>query len=105
MQADVQAGFDTIIRSGKQLCSLAKVLDIVSLENELPEYTKQIEQYIHGIDKERLTAIDIEKLEQVMVSHKNLATIISEKKEKISISIKQLHTGKEMQNTYPNTAL
>lgn len=105
MQADAHAGYDAIIRSGEQLFNLAKGLDIVGLEKDLPEYTQQIEQYFLGLNKEKLTSTDIKSLEQVMDNHKNLATLISEKKEKISINIKQLHTGKEMQNTYPKTAM
>lgn len=105
MQSDAQADFDGIISSGEQLFSLAKDLDMVGLEKELPEYTQQIEQYFLELDKEKLTSTDIKSLEQLMLSHKSLVTLISEKKEKISISIKQLHTGKEMQNTYQKRAL
>ena len=101
MQAYNHAGFDAIIRSGEQLFSLAKDLDMVALEKELPEYTQQIEQYFLKLDKEKLTFTDIKSLEQLMDTHKNLVTIISDNKEKISINIRQLHTGKKMQNTYP----
>lgn len=104
MQADAQAGFDAIIKSGEQLFSLIKELDMVALEKELPEYTQQIEQYFLKLDKQKLTSTDIKSLEQVMVTHKNIETIISENKEKISLNIKQLHTGKKMQNTYSKKA-
>jgi len=101
----MQAGFDEIIRSGEQIFSLAKNLDMLGLEKELPLYTQQIEDYFIELDKEKLTPTDIKSLEQVMVTHKNLITTISENKEKISINIKQLQTGKMMQNTYLKTVL
>jgi len=105
MQTDEQDNLDAIISSGEQLFSLAKELDMVGLEKELPEYSQQIEQYFLGVDKENLTSADVESLKRVMSTHEKIVTIISEKKETTSKNIKQLHMGKKMQNAYPKTAL
>jgi Na+/phosphate symporter len=78
-------------------------LNILELEIKLPEYTKQIEQYFLGLDKEKLTLTDYERLKRVMITHKNIVKLINENKKEISNNIKQLHTGKKMQNTYPLT--
>lgn len=105
MQANTQVAYDEIIRSSEQLSSFLRDLDMIGLDKDLPEYTQKIEQYFLDLDKEKLTTTDIKSLEQLMDNHQNLVTLIAEKKEKVSINIKQLHTGKEMQNTYPKTAL
>lgn len=103
LQADVQSVLDTINNAGEQLFNLAEELDIAGLEKELPEYTQLIEQYFLGMDKNTLTATDAESLKKVMDTHLKIVSMVSEKKEKVSNNIKQLQTGKEMQNTYPKT--
>jgi len=101
MQTNVQVGVDAIINLGTQLISLANAPDMLSLEEELPVYTQQIEQFFFGLDKQKLTSTEIERLEQIMENHKKIVTVISGIKKKTSNNIKQLHTGKKMQRTYP----
>ncbi len=103
MQSGAQGSFNSIISSGEQLYKLARNLDIAELEKELPEYTRIIEQYFLGLDREELTHADFKELKQVMSAHKKIVNLINKEKEKISKNLKQLHTGKEMQNTYPQT--
>lgn len=96
-----QNSFSSIISSGEHIYALAKDLDTVALEKELPVYTQQIEQTFLGLDRERLTHTDFENIKQLMSVHKKIVNLINSQKEKISKNIKQLHAGKEMQNTYP----
>ena len=105
MQVDAQVGFDAIISSGEKLIGLVNSLDMSGLEKKIPEYTQQVAQYFLGLDKEKLSSTDITSLEQLMVNHRNLVTLISQNKKKVSTNIKQLHIGKKMQNTYPKKAL
>lgn len=103
IQSRAQDSFKSIVSSGEQIYKLAKNLDITELEKKIPEYTRRIEQYFLGLDREELTVNDIGSLKQVMSTHKKIVNLINEEKGKISKNIKQLHTGKEMQNIYPQT--
>jgi hypothetical protein len=104
MQPGTQDSFKSIISSSEHIYNLAKSLDTVGLEKELPEYTKIIEQYFLGLDKEALTRTDFESLKRVMSTHEKIVNLINAEKEKITTNLKQLHAGKEMQNTYPKPA-
>ena len=103
IQSSAQQSFNSIVSSGEQIYALAKDQDITGLETKLPEYTKNIEQYFLGLDKEQLTQTDFEDLKQVMSTHKKIVLLLNEEKKKTAKNIKQLHNGKEMQNTYPQT--
>jgi hypothetical protein len=103
MQTGNQASFDSIINSGEQLYQLAKNLDIVELEKEIPKYTQTIEAYFVNQDKQNITQLELNELEQLVSVHKKITSLLSNNKEKILKNIKQLHTGKEMQNTYLQT--
>ncbi|GJM04249.1 MAG: hypothetical protein DHS20C09_02400 [marine bacterium B5-7] len=105
MQVDEQINLDAIIRAGEHIFNRVKEQDMISLEQKLPEYADQIEQYFLKLDKHELSTVNIESLEQLIDTHKNLVTLISEEKEKLLISIKHLQTGKKMQNTYSKTTL
>tara|TARA_R110000782_G_scaffold249330_2_gene336411 strand:+ start:1077 stop:1394 length:318 start_codon:yes stop_codon:yes gene_type:complete len=105
MQVDAQTGFDAIIKTGEQVFNRVKEQDMIGLEQKLSEYTEKIEKYFLKLDKHQLSPADIERLEKLMNAHKNMVTIITGKKEKLSISIKRLQAGKKMQNTYPQSAL
>jgi len=100
IQSSAQQSFNSIVSSGEQIYELAKNQDITGLEIKVPEYTRSIEQYFLGLDREELTLNDFEDLKQVMSTHKKIVLLINEEKETTAKNIKQLHTGKEMQNTY-----
>ena len=101
MQTSTQGSFDSIINSGEQLYKLAKDLNIIELEKEIPKYTQTIEAYFLEQDKQDLTHTDLNELKELMSTHKKITGLLSQKKEKILKNLKQLHLGKEMQNTYP----
>ncbi len=103
MQSGVRDNIDLIINSGDELYQLAKNLDIVELEKEIPKYTKRIEAFFHEQNKQNLTQTDLDLLKQLISTHKQITNLLSNKKETVLKNIKQLHIGKEMQNTYPQT--
>jgi len=100
MQSDIRSSIDLIINSGEQLYQLAKNMDIVELEKEIPKYTQTIEAYFLEQNKQTLNQSNLVQLKQLMSTHKEITNLLSNKKEKISKNLKQLHMGKEMQNTY-----
>ena len=100
----MQASVDAIIALSLRLIGLAKDPELLALEKEMPAYSQQIEQFFNALDKEKLTSTDAECLESIMENHKKIAALITNKKDIISNNIKQLQTGKEMQNTYPKAA-
>ncbi len=103
-QVSTQDHFKTAVGSGKRIYELAKELNIDELEKQLPEYTEIIEQYFLGLDREKLSIKDIESIKYVMSTHEKIVNLIDKEKEQLSVNLKQLHTGKEMKNTYPQTA-
>jgi hypothetical protein len=102
-ELDTQGYLKLIVRTGEQLYTLAKELNISEIEKNLPEYSRLIEKYFLGLDREKLSIKDIESLKYVMSTHEKIANLIDQEKDKISVNLKQLHAGKEMQSTYPQT--
>lgn len=90
----------SIIHLGEELHVLIKELDIEQLESMLPDYTKKIEHYFLNLDNDKFSHADLDDLKQVISTHKKAVNLIDEEKEKISKKLKQLHVGREMQNTY-----
>ena len=96
-------GFNAVLSSSEQLFKLAKTLELADLEEKVPEYTKAIQKYFSKIDKNRITAHDVENLKKIMSRHEMITGLFNRKKEEVSKNIKHLHAGKDMQNTYPQT--
>lgn len=103
MQSSIRGSIDLIINSGEQLYQLAKNLNIVELEKEMPKYTQIIEAYFLEQNGRNLTQTELDELKELISTHKEITNLLSKKKETISKNLKQLHIGKEMQNTYPHT--
>jgi uncharacterized protein with ACT and thioredoxin-like domain len=95
--------FNSIISSGEKLYKLAKDFDITGLEKKIPEYTRTIQQHFVNLDEKKLTYSDVEDIKKIMSLHKMIASLLNRKKEEISSNLKQLHYGKKLKNTYPQT--
>ncbi len=80
-------------------------MELSELETKLPDYTNRIKQYFLGLDKQALTETDIEDLKQLMSKHEKIVSEMNEEKRKISKNLKQLHTGKVMKKSYPQTII
>jgi len=104
IQLSTREGFKSIVRSGENIYSLVRTMELTELETKLPEYTIEIEQYFLGLNRDELTINDFESIKQLMFNHNKIVNLIQEEMEKISNGLKQLHTGKEMRKTYPQTA-
>lgn len=100
-QSNFQESFNSIVILNEELCRLLSEKNIIELEKKIPNYTNSIESYFLKQQNQTLTGANQEQLEQLIVRHKKFTNLIYEYKEKISKSIKQLYTGREMQNTYP----
>ncbi len=95
---------NSIISSGEQLYELAKDFELTELEEKIPEYIKAIQQHFVNLDENKLTYRDFEDVKKIMSLHKMITSLLNGKKVEISNNIKQLHSGKKMQNTYPQTS-
>ncbi len=93
--------YNSIINLSEQLCNTAPDFDVIELEEKTQEYLKAIEQYFVKLDKHKLTENNFEDIKEIISVHKTITSLLKRKKEEISTKLKQLHTGKEMQNTYP----
>jgi len=93
--------FDDIVNLSEQLNSLISNRDITELEKKIPEYTEKIESLFLKQQNQKLIPTDMDKLEQLILTHKKITHLLDVDKTKISKSIKQLHVGRKMQNTYP----
>ena len=102
MQSGTHTYFNSIIDSGEEIYSLAKTLEINEVEKKLPDYIRNIKKYFDGLNRDKLTVDDLDDVKQIMSVHKKIINLINQEKEKISKNIKQLHTGNQMRNTYPN---
>ncbi len=103
IQSSAQDSFKSIISSGEQIYELVKDQELTELENKLPDYTYRVKQYFLGLDREALIQRDIEDLKEVMSMHEMITNLLNGIKEEVSNNLKQLHSGKKMQNTYPQT--
>jgi Na+/phosphate symporter len=95
--------FNSIINSGEQLYELAKDFDITELEEKMPEYSMAIQEHFVNLNENELTYKDVENLKKIMSVHEMITDLLNKKKEEISKDLKQLHSGKQMQNTYSQT--
>lgn len=101
VQASIKHSIDSMLESGEQLYALARHLDIDELQGKVPEYISILEKYFLDQDKQDISEHDFEKLKQLLSMHKKITDLISQEKDNISKSLKQLHAGKEMQSIYP----
>jgi hypothetical protein len=97
--------FNSVISSGEMLCKLATDLNITELEEKMPEYTKAIQQYFVNFEQNECTQNDFDDLKKIVSEHKIIIDLFNSRKEEISKKLKQVHVGKTMQDTYPNTNL
>ena len=93
--------FNFLISSGTELYELAEDMELEELEEKIPEYLNAIQQCFEQIDKSKLTFNDVEYLKVIISLHDKITNLIRMKKEVVSSELKQLRTGKQMQNTYP----
>ena len=101
--SDTRPSLNSVISVGEHIYTLIKKMDLAELDKEIPQYTKTIEQYFLTLDKDSISRKDFEDMQQVMSTHNRIINLIDKEKDTISKNLKQLHAGKEMQNTYPQT--
>ena len=93
--------FATISRLSKEIQIFAAQFDIARIENILPHYTREIEQYFASVIEEKITQSDVARLEQIKTMHEVIVRDVNAAKIKVSDEIKRISAGKQMRNTYP----
>lgn len=100
LSSSTQDSVHSIIYLGEQLCRQLSDMDIVDLQNKLLEYNEKIKKHFSLQRSRVLTQVQQEELEQLILFHKKTTEYFSNKKEKLSKNIKQIHSGKKIKNTY-----
>jgi hypothetical protein len=100
LQLVLQDNFNSIISLSKELCLQANGMEPDDLKKKISEYNEKIEEHFRLCKTEDLSELVKDELSQLIRTHEKMIDFFNEEKEKISKSIKQLHAGKKMQNTY-----
>lgn len=96
--------YDSILTLSEQLHALIEETEVNKIEDTLKEYSNAIQQYYVNANRNNLTQLEFEKFKNIMFEHEKIKEIVEQKKQDIFKKIKQLNTGKEMVNTYPDLA-
>ncbi len=102
-QLQSQESFNSLIILSEHICDLINDQDknIDELKKRILEYTQNIESHFLIQHKQDMSHVDLKALKQLLSTHEKITNLINDEKVKVSKKLKILHTGKEMQNTYP----
>jgi hypothetical protein len=92
--------FNSIVSLSEELCNQNSDMEVTELLYKISEYNQKIESYFRLHNTKDITPVIQQELEQLLSLHERMVIFFTKEKEKLSKNIKQIHTGKKMQNTY-----